>query len=141
MISEKSDPVICLLEGVYGLYVLIPITVSPFISSNYLFHGFAPYIEIARYPPSLVRKYHTPLERFSKTSGVSAILQSFKDFDFCAVFCKLYDRFLLLLFFRLPFHVFCFPSRFIVLTLLTFCSVEHFFNSFFDLSFCSLCVP
>ena len=44
MISEKSDPVICLLEGVYGLYVLIPITFSPFISSNYLFHGFAPYI-------------------------------------------------------------------------------------------------
>ena len=24
MISEKSEPVICLLEGVYGLYVLIP---------------------------------------------------------------------------------------------------------------------
>ena len=44
VISEKSDPVICLLEGVYGLYVLIPITFSPFISSNYLFHGFAPYI-------------------------------------------------------------------------------------------------
>jgi uncharacterized membrane protein len=25
VISEKSDPVIFLLEGVYGLYVLIPI--------------------------------------------------------------------------------------------------------------------
>ena len=30
MISEKSEPVIFLLEGVYGLYVLIPITLSPF---------------------------------------------------------------------------------------------------------------
>src|SRR5699024_3747437 len=44
VISEKSDPVICLLEGVYGLYVLIPITFSPFVCSNYSFHGFAPYI-------------------------------------------------------------------------------------------------
>ena len=43
VISEKSEPVICLLEGVYGLYVLIPITVSPFVCSDYLFHGFAPY--------------------------------------------------------------------------------------------------
>ena len=41
--SEKSDPVICLLEGVYGLYVLIPITFSPFVCSNYSFHGFAPF--------------------------------------------------------------------------------------------------
>ncbi|CUP96360.1 Uncharacterised protein [Dorea longicatena] len=42
MISEKSEPVICLLEGVYGLYVLIPITFSPFAIPNYSFHGFAP---------------------------------------------------------------------------------------------------
>ena len=35
VISEKSDPVICLLEGVYGRYVLIPITVSPFDSAIY----------------------------------------------------------------------------------------------------------
>ena len=30
VISEKSEPVICLLEGVYGLYVLIPISFTPF---------------------------------------------------------------------------------------------------------------
>src|SRR5699024_4393067 len=30
VISEKSEPVICLLEGVYGVYVLMPIVVSPF---------------------------------------------------------------------------------------------------------------
>ena len=48
VISEKSEPVICLLEGVYGLYVLIPITVSPFVCSNYSFHGIAPYIRLMK---------------------------------------------------------------------------------------------
>ncbi|EEG72252.1 hypothetical protein CLOHYLEM_07654 [[Clostridium] hylemonae DSM 15053] len=41
MISAKSDPVICLLEGVYGLYVLIPMIASPFNTVYY--HGFCPY--------------------------------------------------------------------------------------------------
>ena len=70
VISEKSDPVICLLEGVYGLYVLIPITFSPFISSNYLF------LRICTVYSFL---YLTVLLKISY---------------FFTVFCKLYDRFL-----------------------------------------------
>ena len=40
VISEKSEPVICLLEGVYGLYVLIPMV---FLLSIVYYHGCFPY--------------------------------------------------------------------------------------------------
>ena len=40
VISEKSEPVICLLEGVYGRYVLIPMI--NLLSIVYC-HGFCPY--------------------------------------------------------------------------------------------------
>src|SRR5699024_915405 len=43
VISLKSEPVMCLLEGVYGLYFLIPMTFTPFSNlSRYSVHRIDP---------------------------------------------------------------------------------------------------
>ena len=67
--------------------------------------------------------------------------EDFKDFNISAVFCQCYYSFLCLsclseshsTSFVLTIKVHCVDAFY-------FCTVEHFFNSFFDLRFCSLCV-
>src|SRR5699024_11932726 len=63
VISEKSEPVICLLEGVYGLYFLIPMINSPFLI---YYHAFV---------------------AFNAQPRTGCVLQAFKNLDIFAFSC------------------------------------------------------